>query len=145
MRLNSYAWEVGKRDLAQALDVGFWKVIFHRSLPLSLRSSSKIRDRSSPSICHLEIPPNLSIRLTALQTESPPQTPRMSSQSPPELPFDIPDIPALLSTWAGNAKRNTSAAFSSMTLQNWIRVIAIIGGYVLVARPVLMMLGAKAQ
>ncbi|KAF2190817.1 DUF1531-domain-containing protein [Zopfia rhizophila CBS 207.26] len=51
---------------------------------------------------------------------------------------------SLLSTWANNFTRNTSAAFAQMRLQDYIRLIVIIGGYCLL-RPYLMKLGAKMQ
>ncbi|OCL12124.1 DUF1531-domain-containing protein [Glonium stellatum] len=55
-----------------------------------------------------------------------------------------PDITTLLSTWAGNFQRNTSSAFAELRLQDYIRLVVIIGGYCLL-RPWLMKLGAKMQ
>jgi len=62
-----------------------------------------------------------------------------------ELPFNIPDIPALLTNWVGNFSRNTRASFSRLTLKDGIRLVIIVCGYMLVARPLLMKLGAKLQ
>jgi hypothetical protein len=61
------------------------------------------------------------------------------------LPFNIPDIPALLNTWVGNFSRNTRASFSRLTLKDGIRLVIITCGYMLIARPLLMKLGAKLQ
>jgi Protein trafficking PGA2 len=55
-----------------------------------------------------------------------------------------PDLSTLLSTWAGNFQRNTSSAFAELRLQDYIRLVVIIGGYCLL-RPWLMKLGAKMQ
>lgn len=55
-----------------------------------------------------------------------------------------PDLTTLLSTWAGNFQRNTSSAFAELRLQDYIRLVVIIGGYCLL-RPWLMKLGAKMQ
>jgi hypothetical protein len=50
----------------------------------------------------------------------------------------------LLATWAGNFSRNTSEAFSRLTLKDYIRLIIIMGGYALL-RPYIMKIGAKLQ
>jgi hypothetical protein len=55
-----------------------------------------------------------------------------------------PDLTTLLSTWAGNFQRNTSSAFAELRLQDYIRLVVIIGAYCLL-RPWLMKLGAKMQ
>ncbi|KAF2496680.1 DUF1531-domain-containing protein [Lophium mytilinum] len=55
-----------------------------------------------------------------------------------------PDIPTLLRTWSGNLTRNTSSAFASLRLKDYIRLVIIIGGYCLL-RPYIMKLGAKLQ
>jgi hypothetical protein len=49
-----------------------------------------------------------------------------------------------LITWKGNFVRNTSASFSRMTLQNWIRLVIIVCTYALI-RPYILKLGARVQ
>jgi len=65
-----------------------------------------------------------------------------------EVPFPsataAPDIPTLLRTWSGNLTRNTSSAFANLRLQDYIRLVIIIGGYALL-RPYIMKLGTKLQ
>lgn len=53
-------------------------------------------------------------------------------------------IPNQLSTWANNFVRNATHMWDGMTLIKYIRLIAIVGAYVLL-RPYLMKLGAKLQ
>ncbi|OCK79356.1 DUF1531-domain-containing protein [Lepidopterella palustris CBS 459.81] len=57
---------------------------------------------------------------------------------------DTPGITALLSTWAGNFQRNTTSAFTQLRLEDYIRLVVIIGGYCLL-RPYIIKLGAKLQ
>jgi Protein trafficking PGA2 len=61
----------------------------------------------------------------------------------PQTP-DLPDIPALVTKWAGNFSRNTSSAFARMTAKDWIRMIIFVGAYLLL-RPYLVKFGAKFQ
>jgi len=63
------------------------------------------------------------------------------SQSPPN-PLD--QVLDQLSIWAGNFQRNTSSAFSKMTLKDYIRLVIVVGAYCLL-RPYLIKLGAKLQ
>ena len=56
----------------------------------------------------------------------------------------LSELPALLSTWAGNFTNQTSSMFSRMGPKDWIRLIMVIGGYVLM-RPYLVTMGAKFQ
>lgn len=60
----------------------------------------------------------------------------------PESPFSGPLN--TLWTWADNFQRNTSAGFTSLKAKDYIRLIAIIGAYLLL-RPYILKLGAKAQ
>jgi hypothetical protein len=49
-----------------------------------------------------------------------------------------------VSTWASNAQNSISSTFSSLGLQDLVRLIVVIGGYALL-RPYLMQIGAKFQ
>lgn len=49
-----------------------------------------------------------------------------------------------LDTWKGNFMRNSAASFSTMTPKRWIRLVIIVGAYLLL-RPYLLKLGAKVQ
>lgn len=71
----------------------------------------------------------------------------------PENPFSGPlaivwswadNLQPTVRTWAGNFQRNTSSAFSTMRTKDYVRLIAIVGGYLLL-RPYLLKLGARAQ
>ncbi|KAF2865339.1 protein trafficking Pga2 [Massariosphaeria phaeospora] len=59
-------------------------------------------------------------------------------------PTPSPSIPELLTTWKGNFARNTSAAFDKLRLQDYIRLVVIIGAYALL-RPYIIKLGGKLQ
>ena len=65
-----------------------------------------------------------------------------------QLPFDKPvspsDMAALLASWAGNLQRNTTNAFHSLNPADYIRLITIICGYLLL-RPYLVKVGAYVQ
>jgi len=50
----------------------------------------------------------------------------------------------LISTLKDRVTTNVSASFTALTLQQWIRVVAVVGAYLL-ARPYLIKLGAKRQ
>ena len=54
------------------------------------------------------------------------------------------DVPALVSKWAGNLSRQTSSALSRMTVKDWIRMVIVVGTYLLL-RPYLIKMGAKFQ
>jgi len=54
------------------------------------------------------------------------------------------EVASTLSTWKGNFLRNSAASFDTMTPKKWIRLIAIVGAYLLL-RPYLLKLGAKVQ
>jgi hypothetical protein len=54
------------------------------------------------------------------------------------------ELTSTLDTWKGNFLRNSSASFSTMTPKKWIRLIAVVGAYLLL-RPYLLKLGAKVQ
>ncbi|KAF2460513.1 protein trafficking Pga2 [Lineolata rhizophorae] len=56
----------------------------------------------------------------------------------------VPDLSGTLSTWAANLQRNTFASFSRLRAVDYIRLVAIVGAYLLL-RPYLMKLGAKLQ
>ncbi|PSN68949.1 DUF1531-domain-containing protein [Corynespora cassiicola Philippines] len=58
--------------------------------------------------------------------------------------METQNIPELLSTWKNNFVRNTSAAFEQMRLQDYIRLVVIVGAYALI-RPYIIKLGAKVQ
>lgn len=51
---------------------------------------------------------------------------------------------ATLETWKDNFMRNSVASFSQMNAQRWIRLVAIVGAYLLL-RPYLLKLGQKVQ
>jgi hypothetical protein len=46
--------------------------------------------------------------------------------------------------WGGNGKRNLSASFDGMTMERYLRLVAIVGAYFLL-RPYLLKWGAKIQ
>jgi len=50
----------------------------------------------------------------------------------------------LIHTLTERVATNVSASFTALTLQQWIRVVAVVGAYLL-ARPYLIKLGAKRQ
>ncbi|KAI9893368.1 MAG: hypothetical protein M1814_006664 [Vezdaea aestivalis] len=54
------------------------------------------------------------------------------------------EISSTLSTWRQNASTNLSDGFSALTIQNYIRLAVIIGGYALLRR-YLVMYGGKMQ
>jgi len=63
----------------------------------------------------------------------------------PEYKFsDLPNPIELGKTWAGNLKRNATLSITTMEMENWIRVIAILGAYILL-RPYLMKLAEKTM
>jgi hypothetical protein len=62
---------------------------------------------------------------------------------PNGLPTGLPNWQTLM-TWRDNFNRNTRAAFTSMTPENYIRLVVIVGAYALI-RPYLMKIGAKLQ
>jgi hypothetical protein len=57
----------------------------------------------------------------------------------------LQDIPALLKTWYGNFIRNTNDAFVRLTLKDAIRLVMVIGAYMLLIRPFLVQLGVRIQ
>ncbi|KAF1999098.1 DUF1531-domain-containing protein [Amniculicola lignicola CBS 123094] len=50
----------------------------------------------------------------------------------------------LVASWGSNFVNNTTSAFDRMRLQDYIRLVVILGGYALL-RPYLMKLGSKMQ
>lgn len=56
----------------------------------------------------------------------------------------MPGISEALSTWGHNFTHNTTAAFADMGPKDYIRLVIIIGTYLLL-RPQLMKLGARMQ
>ena len=50
----------------------------------------------------------------------------------------------MVSTYADRFTTNISTSFTSLTIQQWIRLVAVVGAYLL-ARPYLIKLGAKRQ
>ena len=54
------------------------------------------------------------------------------------------DIPALLASWAGNLQRNTADVFQKLHPADYVRLITIICGYLLL-RPYLIKVGAHVQ
>jgi hypothetical protein len=56
-----------------------------------------------------------------------------------------PDIPSLLKSWYGNFVRNTSNAVIALTLKDAIRLVMIIGAYMLLIRPFLVQIGVRIQ
>jgi hypothetical protein len=55
-----------------------------------------------------------------------------------------PEGTSILTTWMNNFVRNTSASFDRMQLKDYIRLVTIVGGY-LILRPYLLKLGEKVQ
>lgn len=60
--------------------------------------------------------------------------------------FDsLSNISSLLKTWASNFQRNTSAAFTNLKPKDVIRIIIVLGAYILIIRPLLVRLGNRIQ
>jgi hypothetical protein len=59
--------------------------------------------------------------------------------------YDLDDIPGTLKTWGNNFTRNSSAAFTNLTMKNAIRLVIIIGAYTLIIRPILVNIGIRIQ
>jgi hypothetical protein len=57
----------------------------------------------------------------------------------------VQEAPSKLNTWASNFTNNTRSSFSRLTYQDWFRIIAVLGGYMLIIRPFLVRFGAKIQ
>jgi hypothetical protein len=57
---------------------------------------------------------------------------------------NLDNVLTTLSTWAGNFQRNTRAAFVELRAKDYIRLVVIIGAYLLL-RPYLVKAGARAQ
>ncbi|KAF1808655.1 DUF1531-domain-containing protein [Eremomyces bilateralis CBS 781.70] len=58
---------------------------------------------------------------------------------------DLTRLASLLTTWAQNFKTNTASSFSRLRAKDYIRLIMVIGGYMLIVRPLLQKLGEKKQ
>lgn len=53
-------------------------------------------------------------------------------------------VVALLKQWGGNFQRNSSGMFKDMNAKNWIRIVIVVGTYLLL-RPYIIKLGARQQ
>jgi hypothetical protein len=59
--------------------------------------------------------------------------------------FDPDQIAATLNTWMNNFTNQTHSAFARLTPKDIFRMIAVVGAYALIIRPLLIRLGAKIQ
>lgn len=56
----------------------------------------------------------------------------------------LEQIVSTLSQWGANFVNQSNSAFARMTVKDWIRMVVVVGGYLLI-RPYIMKLGAKMQ
>lgn len=70
----------------------------------------------------------------------------MAEEQPPNLGYYARDLPSvkILSEWWTRFTTNTGKSIADMSPQNWIRLIVIVGTYLLL-RPYLLKLGAHIQ
>ena len=60
-------------------------------------------------------------------------------------PASLDDTLSLLQTWASNFQRNATASLTNLTPKDVIRIIIVVGAYVLILRPQLLRLSARSQ
>jgi hypothetical protein len=60
-------------------------------------------------------------------------------------PASLDDTLSLLQTWASNFQRNATASLTNLTPKDVIRIIIVVGAYVLILRPQLLRFAARNQ